>query len=548
VTFDYIVIGAGTAGCILARRLSDSGQFTVLLIEAGGADRSPWFKIPAGYVKCYQDPACNWMYESSAQAALEGRRLYMPRGKVQGGSGTINAMIYVRGQRSDFDDWRTAGNPDWGFDDVLPVFRQLESHPSGDTPFHGSRGPIGITPMRAFAHPVCQDYLQACQELNLPLNPDFNGADLEGAGIYDANIRDGRRDSTSVAYLHPVQGRRNLTIERHALVRRLELDAQRRAHSVEVLQQGVLRRFSARREIVLCAGAVGSPSVLQHSGIGDGTTLQGLGVPTVHHLPAVGENLQDHLAAWFTYRVNRPTLNDELRSPWAQLKVGLRYLLTRGGPLALSVNQAGGFFRGDPTQTQPNLQLYFNPLSYSIPKDPKVSVRPDPFPGVLLGFNACRPTSRGKVHISSPDPHLAPCIAPNYLATQQDRDEAVQGGRLVQRLAATAALSRLMAGTTQASPATLDDAALLAHVRQTASSIYHLCGSCAMGPDAKLSVVDSKLRVHGVSGLRIADASIFPNITSGNTQAAVMMVAERAAQWVMADSRSTGTLNTQRAS
>lgn len=533
--YDFIVVGAGTAGCILARRLSDSGKHTVLLIEAGGKDSSPWFKLPVGYVKSYYNPAVNWMYYSEPEAELGGRRLYAPRGKVQGGSGTINAMIYVRGQRADFDDWRSAGNTGWGYDDVLPTFKRIESHPLGDTAHHGSQGLIGITQMRRDAHPLCDDFLRGCAEQGFALNDDFNGATLEGAGVYEANIRNGRRDSTSFAYLHPVQHRTNLRIERHALAQKLNIDAQRRAVSVEVVQDGVLRTFTARHEIVLSAGAVDSPKLLQLSGIGDPDLLQQHGIAVQRALPAVGKNLQDHLAAWYYLRANKKTLNDELGSWLGQARNAMRYALTRRGPLALSVNQAGGFFRSSPEQQRANLQLYFNPLSYEIPQDTRAKMKPDPYSGFLMGFNACRPTSRGRIDIVSPDARVAARIAPGYLGTEHDRDEAVAGSRLIRQLMKAPALRKVTLEEVKPGASVTNDTDMLRYFRDTAGSIYHLCGSCAMGPDAQTAVVSDRLKVHGIDGLRVVDASVFPNITSGNTQAAVMMVAERGAELLLAD-------------
>ncbi|MFC5475318.1 GMC family oxidoreductase [Paraherbaspirillum soli] len=535
MTFDFIIVGAGSAGCILANRLSQSDRYSVLLLEAGGKDSSYWFKLPLGFAKTYANPKYNWMYHSEPQAQLAGRRLYAPRGKVQGGSGAINAMIYVRGQPHDFDDWQAAGNPGWGYRDLLPYFKKLESHPLGDTAFHSASGPIGISQMRQQAHPICDDYLEACRQMGYPLNDDFNGAQFEGAGIYDANIRNGRRDSSSAAYLHPALPRPNLKLEYHALAERILFDESKRATAVAVRQHGVSRVFKARREVIVAAGAVDSPKLLQLSGVADAALLASHAIPLMHHLPAVGRNLQDHLCASFYFKANRKTLNDDLGSLGGQLKAGLQYLFKRSGPLALSVNQAGGFFKGTDQEQHPNLQLYFNPLSYAVPNNPQAKLKPDPYSGFLLFFNACRPSSRGSVQIAANDVMLPPRIQPNYLSTQKDVDEAIQGCRLIRRLAATPALQRITAQQLRPAASVTDAAGLLQFFREQAGSIYHLCGSCAMGPDPRTAVVSSTLKVHGMAGLRVVDASIFPNITSANINAAVMMVAEKGAEQILVE-------------
>ena len=533
--YDFVIVGAGSAGCILASRLSESGRHTVLLLEAGGKDDSFWFKIPVGYARSYYNPEVNWMYSTEPQTELDGRRLYVPRGKVQGGSGSINAMIYVRGAAADFDDWHAAGNSGWGYDDVLPYFRKLETHEKGASAWHGDKGPIHITPMRGMTHPVTDAFLAACEELQLPRNVDFNGETIEGAGVYDINTRNGQRSHSSAEYLRPALKRSNLTIERHAMAQKLIFNAEGKVDGVEVLQNGERRRFTARREVIVAGGAINSPKLLQLSGLGDGAALPGMGIDLRRHLPAVGANLQDHLCASFYYRANRPTLNGTFGSLFGQAALGLRYVLTRKGPFAMSVNQAGGFLRGRPQEERPNIQLYFNPLSYRIPNDPKAGLTPEPYPGFLLAFNSCRPTSRGKVSIGSSDPNAAPLIQPNYLTTDRDVDEVLQASRLVRRIMSAPSLAGITEEEISPSPAAESDAALLDYFRANSGSIYHLCGSCMMGPDETSSVVDTRLRVHGVKGLRIVDASIFPTVTSGNINAPTMMVAEKGAAMILED-------------
>lgn len=535
MTYDFIIVGAGSAGCILAHRLSHNGRFRVLLVEAGGSDDSFWFRLPVGYVRSYFNPRTNWMFQTEAEVALHGRKLYAPRGKVLGGCGSINAMIHVRGQRADFDDWRDAGNPGWGFDDVQPYFRRLESHPLGPSEWRGADGPIGITPMADHAHPICENFLRATTELGLPRTDDFNGRDFEGAGIYEATIRNGQRSSSSFEYLRPARRRGNLTVMTHTHVLRIVLGMQQRAIGIEIEHRGHRQVLSASCEVILAAGAVGSPQLLQVSGIGDGEVLRQAGVCVRSHLPAVGRHLQDHLCASFYFRANRHTLNDELGSWWGQARAAVQYLTRRRGPLAISVNQAGGFFRGTENLAVPNLQLYFNPLSYSIPMDTRVRLKPDPYSGYLMAFNACRPSSCGSVMLAGPDARVAPRIQPNYLSTQRDIDEVLQGSRLIRALAATPALRTITVDEVKPGAAVREDEALLDYFREHCGSIYHLCGTCAMGPDPRMSVVDARLRVHGVPGLRVIDASIFPNVTSGNINAPVMMVAEKGADLVLRD-------------
>ncbi|SAK43557.1 GMC family oxidoreductase [Caballeronia ptereochthonis] len=534
--FDYIIVGAGSAGCILADRLSDSGQYSVLLLEAGGADTSFWFKVPVGFTKTYYNPEYNWMYYSEPEAQLNDRKLYCPRGKVQGGSGSINAMIYVRGQPHDFDDWARAGNRGWGYRDVLPYFRRLESHWAGNTEFHGADGKIGISSMKDGAHPICATFLEGARQAGYPVTGDINGADYEGATIYDINARNGERSSSSFEYLHPALSRKNLRVERNVTVRRVIFDG-RRAAAVMASRNGESLQFRAKREVILSAGAVDSPKLMQLSGIGEKALLAKHGIPVIHELPAVGKNLQDHLCVSFYYRATVKTLNDDLLSLVGKVKAGLRYLTARKGPLSMSVNQSGGFFKGDAREAEPNIQLYFNPLSYRIPKSSKAQLEPEPYSGFLLCFNPCRPTSRGSIEIGSNRAEDAAKIHINALTTEKDLREAVQGSKLVRRIMGTSALRGITAEEISPGRDVNGDAALLDYFRDQSGSIYHLCGSCAMGPDAATSVVDERLRVHGIDGLRIVDASIFPNITSGNLNAPTMMVAEKGADMILEDAQ-----------
>ncbi|MDE1184266.1 GMC family oxidoreductase N-terminal domain-containing protein [Paraburkholderia sp.] len=544
--YDYIIVGAGSAGCILANRLSASGQHTVLLLEAGGKDSSFWFKVPVGFTKTYYNPTYNWMYYSEPEKELDGRPIYCPRGKVQGGSGSINAMIFVRGQPHDFDDWAAAGNPGWTFRDVLPYFRKLESHPLGNTEYHGADGPIRISPMNDAAHPICHVFIKGAQQAGYQRSDDFNGAQFEGAGIYDVNTRNGQRSSSSFEYLHPVLTRKNLHVEREVRVDRVLFDANRRATGVAVTQNGVARTFNATREVILSAGAVDSPKLLQLSGVGEPGLLAKHRIPLVHALPAVGQNLQDHLCVSFYYRANVKTLNDEMRSLLGKLKLGLQYLLTKKGPLAMSVNQSGGFFKGNDQQAHPNLQLYFNPLSYRIPKSNTASLEPEPYSGFLLAFNPCRPTSRGSIEIASNRAQDAAKIRINALTTEKDIDEAIQGCELVRKVMASPALKEITVEEISPGPQVNTRDAFLQYFREQSGSIYHLCGSCAMGDDASTSVVDARLRVHGVDALRVVDASIFPNITSGNINAPTMMVAEKGAAMILEDAAMAAGVTTDR--
>jgi choline dehydrogenase len=532
ISVDYIVIGAGTAGCVVASRLSEDTRASVLLLEAGGSDRSLWIQLPIGYGRTFFDRKINWMYDTGPSPGLGGRSSYWPRGRVIGGSGSINAMVHVRGRPEDFDDWRHLGNPGWGFADVLPYFRKSEDHDGGETPYHGAGGPMHITDISGRVHPLCAQFLDSARHLGFPATRDFNGPEGEGVGIYQINTRRGRRASTANAFLRPALRRRNLTLQTGALASRILFDG-KRASGVAYLRDGREVAATARREVILCGGAVNSPQLLQLSGIGDPADLAAAGVPVRHALPGVGRNLADHLAVSYFYRSSRPTLNEELRPLSGKIRAALRYAVDRGGPLSMSVNQAGGFVRSRCTLTRPDLQLYFSPVSYTqTPLSDRRLLNPDPFPAFLLSFNACRPTSRGALRIVSADPRRHPSIAPNYLSTDRDVADALAGCRLLRRLAATSPLADIVTGEIAPGPGVTTDEDLLEDFRRRADTVYHPVGTCAMGPDPRTSVVDARLRVHGVDGLRVIDASIFPTLTSGNTNAPTVMVAEKGADMV----------------
>ena len=535
-SFDYIVVGAGTAGCVVASRLSQNGRDKVLLLEAGGSDRRFWIRVPVGYGRTFADPRVNWMYRTEPDSALAGRRGFWPRGKVLGGSGSINGMVYVRGLSADFDGWRALGNPGWGFSDVLPYFKMAEDYcDTPDSTNLGHGGPIHVSDMSADVHPLCRTFIEACESVGYPRIADFNSKDPEGVGIYKITTRHGIRESTARGYLRPALKRPNLSmrLESHAL--RILFDGNRAA-GIAYLRKGGIHEAQARKAVILCLGSINTPQLLQLSGVGDGALLQRHGIKLSIESPAVGQNLQDHLDLTFLYRSKVPTLNNDLYPLSGKLKAGMRYLLTRSGQLAISINQAGGFVRSDAAQPQPNLQLYFSPLSYPKAHWPiRRLMNPDPFPAFMVSFNICRPTSRGRVEIRSANPLDAPLIYSNSLATEHDLGEALAGMHVLRKLGASAPLTRLIEREVSPGPEKQSDADLLQDFRDRASTTFHPTGTCRMGPDPAGSVVDARLRMHGVRALRIVDASIFPNIPTGNTNAPTIMVAEKGSALIVED-------------
>ena len=522
---DFIIVGAGSAGCTLAARLTESGAHRVLLLEAGGSDRRFWIQLPIGYGKSFHDPRVNWMYRTEPEPALGGREGYWPRGKVLGGSSSINAMVHVRGQAADFDDWKARGNPGWGWNDVLPYFRKSECA-------------LHVTDVARDCHPLCDAYLNACTEIGLGRTPDFNGPNQEGVGLYRIATRNGQRLSAARAYLWPAMSRTSLRVETHAHATRILFEG-RRAIGVEYRVGGNVKTARARREVILAAGAIASPQLLQLSGVGAGALLQANGIAVTHDSPAVGRNLQDHLCIDHLYGSRRATLNQELGTWRGRIRAGLRYLLWRRGPLAMSVNQGGGFVRTRPQLSRPNIQLYFSPLSYTraVPGE-RALMRPDRFPGFLLSAQPCRPTSRGHLQIRDRDPFAPPAIFPNSLATQEDRGAMLEASRFLRRLAAAPSLAAIIADELQPGATVQSDEELFDDIKRRASTVFHPVGTCRMGPDQKDDVVNSELMVHGLQALRVVDASIFPAVTSGNTNAPTIMVAEKGADLILGTARS----------
>ena len=528
--FDYVIVGAGTAGCVLANRLSADGRARVLLLEAGPPDRYLWIHIPIGYGKTMFHPVYNWGFHTDPDPGMDGRRIYWPRGRGLGGSSSINGLIYVRGQPEDYDRWAAAGNRGWGWRDVLPYFVRSEGNQRGASAAHGADGPLKCSDIGE-RHELMESIIAGAGELGVPRTDDFNGGVQEGVGYYQLFTHQGWRCSTAVAYLKPARGRPNLAVETGAHATRVTF-ADGRATGVEFVQGGQARRVRARREVILAAGALQSPQLLLLSGIGPGAHLAEHGIPVVRDLPGVGENLQDHLQLRLLYRCTKPiTTNDDLASWWRSLQIGLKWLLQRKGPLAIGINQGGLFTRVMPDAATPDIQFHFATLSADM-----AGAKPHPFPGFTMSVCQLRPTSRGRVRLAARDPLAAPSMQPHYLSTAEDRACAVAALRYARRLAATRALAPYIAAELRPGAVVETDADLLAFARAYGATIFHPSGTCRMGADP-LAVVDDRLRVHGVPGLRVVDCSIMPTLVSGNTNAPVVMIAEKASDLIAEDAR-----------
>jgi choline dehydrogenase len=527
-TFDYIIVGAGSAGCVLANRLTASGKHRVLLLEAGPKDRNPWLHIPLGYGKLFTDRRLNWCYTTEPQPECYGRKVIAPRGKVLGGTSSINGLIYIRGQADDFNHWRQIGNTGWSFDDVLPYFRKAEDNERGADTLHGIGGPLAVSKMRD-RHPLADAYIEAAQQCGYPRNDDFNGPTQEGAGYYQTTTRNGRRCSTAVGYLKPVRGRANLAVISNALASRILFEG-RRAVGVEYFTGDQLRSARANAEVIVASGAFNSPQLLQLSGVGPAALLNSLGIAVIADMPGVGNGLADHYSSRIVFRCKEPlTLNDVVRTWSGKVAAGLRYGFTRRGYLALAAIASGCFLRAHPSSATPDVQCSI--ALYSGDVAAGVLHR---FSGVTGVCTLLRPESRGYVRIKSADPREAPAINPNYLAIAKDRDTIVAGVNAMRRIFRAPAMARHIAEEIEPGPQCVSDDDLLDFIRRCGSTTYHPVSTCRMGNDAT-AVVDQRLCVRGLAGLRVVDASIMPAVVSGNTNAAAIMIGEKGADMIQED-------------
>ncbi|TEA80282.1 GMC family oxidoreductase [Allopusillimonas ginsengisoli] len=532
-TVDYVVVGAGSAGCVLANRLSENGKYSVCLLEAGPADKNIWIHIPIGYGKTMFNPKLNWGFYTDPDPHMLNRRIYWPRGKTLGGCSSINGLIYVRGQKQDYDHWGELGNRGWSWEECLPYFRKLESNDLGPGPTRGTQGPLHATSIKT-RHELVEAFIASAVNNGVPRVSDFNSGDQEGAGYYQLTTHRGKRCSTAVAYLNPARSRANLRIETQAQATRILMEG-KRATGIEYKKGGQLRRILARREVVLSAGALQSPQLLQLSGIGPSSLLREFGIPVVQDMPGVGENLQDHLQLRLIYEVSKPiTNNDQLRSIWGKAKMGLQWALFRGGPLAIGINQGAIFCRALPDESPtPDIQFHFGTLSADL-----AGGQVHDFSGCTYSVCQLRPESRGYVRIKSTDPFEAPSMQPNYLSTDLDQRTAIASVRFARRIADTEPMKSLMKREFRPGNDVRTDDEILHFCREYGATIFHPTGTAKMGVSSDpYAVVDERLRVHGIEGLRIVDASIMPTLVSGNTNVPIVMVAERASEFMLEDAQ-----------
>ncbi|MBB4953552.1 choline dehydrogenase-like flavoprotein [Agrobacterium vitis] len=529
-TFDYIIVGAGSAGCVMANRLAADRNNRVLLLEAGGNDNYHWIHIPVGYLYCINNPRTDWCFSTEKEEGLNGRALNYPRGKVLGGCSSINGMIYMRGQARDYDQWRQLGCDGWGWDDVLPLFRRSEDFYKGADDLHGSGGEWRVerAPVR---WAVLEAFQQAAKEAGIPETADFNRGTNEGSGYFDVNQRSGIRWNTSKAFLRPAIARGNLTVLTKAHTRRLIIEGDT-VRGVEVHHDGTTKRFLASKETVLSAGSIGSPHLLELSGIGNPEVLRKAGIDVVHAAPSIGENLQDHLQLRVVFKVSGvPTLNEKASSLFGKMAIGMEYLLRRSGPMAMAPSQLGIFTRSGPDKETPDLQFHVQPVSLD-----KFGEPVHRFPAITASVCNLRPESRGSVHVRSPDFALQPAIAPHYLTSERDRHIAVQSIRIARTIAQQPSFARFSPQEYKPGSHFESDEDLARAAGDIGTTIFHPVGTCRMGSDPD-SVVDPRLRLRGLKRLRVADASIMPTITSGNTNSPTIMIAEKAAQMILADNR-----------
>lgn len=526
--FDFIVAGGGSAGCVLANRLSADGRHNVALVEGGGRDNWIWFHIPVGYLFAIGNPRADWLFSTEPVSGLAGRSLAYPRGKVLGGSSAINAMIYMRGQAQDYDGWRQQGLAGWGWDDVLPFFKRHEDNWRGAGPMHGAGGEWRVDRPR-LRWEILDAFIEAAQQASISRTNDFNTGTNEGCGYFDVNQKRGRRWSAARGFLVPAISRPNLTVITDAIVDRVVIESGRAA-GVVIRQGGTTRTLKARGEVILSAGAVGSPVILERSGIGDGQRLRGLGIEVKHHLPGVGENLQDHLQLRPIYKVaDVPTLNTQYKSLVRRGLMGLEYALLRRGAMTMAPSQLGAFTRSSPTYETPNIQMHIQPLSLD-----KFGEGMHPFPAITTSVCNLRPTSRGSIHARSGDAADSPKIEPNYLSTAEDLKVAADSVRTVRNIMKQPAMARYKPEEYRPGAQLSTDSDLVAAAAQIGTTIFHPVGTAKMGVDSDpMAVVDADLRVLGIRGLRVVDASVMPTIVSGNTNSPTMMIAEKAASSIL---------------
>jgi choline dehydrogenase len=527
---DFVVVGAGSAGCAVAARLSEDRATRVVLLEAGGADKNRWIHIPLGFGKTFADASVNWCYETEPDPGAAGRRVFWPRGKVLGGSSSINGMVYIRGQVEDFDHWRQLGNTGWSFDDVLPYFKRAEHQTRGADAFHGAGGPLCVSDVPD-RHPICEAFIESAVALGFPRNDDFNGKGQEGVGWHQTTTRNGRRCSTAVGYLRPAMSRPNLRVVTDALAERIVFDG-RRATGVAFRRDGEVLTARARREVVLSGGAVNSPQLLMLSGVGPQPHLAEFGIPVVQHLPGVGQSLQDHYSAPVKLKCRMPiTVNDVMQSSLKKLKVGVEYYLFRTGPLAMATAPAALFARTRQELASPDIKCSVSPFSADRPQDGL-----HPWSGFTMIVYQLRPESRGEIKLKTPQPGAAPAVHPNYLATETDQRTIVDGLNLLRRLLASPRLQHFVESEMLPGPVIATDAQLLDFARRRGGTVFHPTSTCKMGVDP-MAVVDPELRVCGIEGLRVADASVMPTVVSGNTNAATIMIGEKLADMLRREAR-----------
>jgi len=530
-TYDFIITGAGSAGCVLAARLTENRRYKVLLLEAGGPDTSWWIHVPMGYAKTFAHPVLNWRFESEPESALNGRTMYQPRGKVLGGTSSINGMIYMRGNAADYDQWRQLGNEGWDYQSVLPYFRKAEDNERGEDEYHGVGGPLRVS-NQPYEWEISKALLEACQQAGIPFNPDFNGAQQEGCGYYQTTTKARRRWSTAAAYLTDAKKRPNLTIQTNAHATRIVFKGGR-AHGVEFSVNGRPQTAYAGREVIVSGGAYGSPQLLQLSGIGPAQHLQDMGIEVVRSMPGVGSNLQDHFNTYCTYRISRNlSLNSLSYSFIDRMKAGLQYVLFKSGPMSGNGMYVGALVRTDKRLERPDMQ--FNISNWSVLERNASGIISHPFPGISISPVHLAPNGRGSVRLKTADPLAAPEIRFNFLRTESDMRTMVTGVRIARSIVRQHAMQHLLVEETSPSVSCHSDDEIAEYIRQTGVSNLHPVGSCGMG-HGPMSVVDPHLNVHGIAGLRVVDASVMPTIPAGNTNAPTIMIAEKAADMIKQD-------------